>query len=64
VTDLPFTADHAAKDVGPGGASPAGGHDPARLRERQLELMLATDRRIIDHTNTLADTLQFIVSQT
>ena len=45
-------------------ASPDGGHDPARLRERQLELTLATDRRIIDHTNTLADTLQFIVSQT
>jgi signal transduction histidine kinase len=45
-------------------ANAAGGHDPARLRERQLELTLATDRKIIDHTNTLAETLQFIVTQT
>ncbi len=46
------------------GADAAVGHDPSRLRERQLELTLATDRRIIDHRNTLADTLQFIVTQT
>jgi len=45
-------------------ADRADGRDPARLRERQLELMLATDRRIIDHSNTLSDTLQFIVTQT
>jgi signal transduction histidine kinase len=45
-------------------ANPADRRDPAPLRERQLELTLATDRRIIDHTNTLADTLHFIVTQT
>jgi signal transduction histidine kinase len=45
-------------------ADAAVGHDPGWLRERQLELTLATDRRIIDHTNTLAGTLQFIVTQT
>ena len=45
-------------------AAPAGGPGPARLRERQLELTLATDQRIIDHTNTLAETLHFIVTET
>jgi nitrogen-specific signal transduction histidine kinase len=45
-------------------ANPDDGPDPATLRERQLELTLATDRRIIDHTNTLAETLRFIVTQT
>ena len=45
-------------------ADGAAGHDPGWLREHQLELTLATDRRIIDHTNTLADTLQFIVTET
>jgi signal transduction histidine kinase len=46
------------------GVPPAGGRYPDQLRERQLELTLATDRRIIDHANTLAETLQFIVIQT
>jgi signal transduction histidine kinase len=46
------------------GAAPAGDHDHARLRERQLELTLATDQRIIDHTNTLAETLHFIITET
>jgi signal transduction histidine kinase len=41
----------------------ADGHDAAWLRERQLELTLATDRLIIDHANTLLDTLQFIVTE-
>ena len=46
------------------GPATAGDHDHARLRERQLELTLATDQRIIDHTNTLAQTLHFIVTET
>jgi signal transduction histidine kinase len=46
------------------GPAPAGDDDHARLRERQLELTLATDQRIIDHTNTLAETLHFIVTET
>jgi GAF domain-containing protein len=45
-------------------AGAVAGRDPGRLREQQLELTLATDRKIIDHTNTLAETLQFIVTQT
>jgi signal transduction histidine kinase len=45
-------------------AKPSGGHDSVPLRERQLELMLATDQRIIDHRNTLSETLHFIVTQT
>jgi signal transduction histidine kinase len=36
----------------------------ARLRERQLLLAQATDERILDHSNTLAETLQFIVDET
>jgi signal transduction histidine kinase len=36
----------------------------ARLRERQLLLMLEIDRRILDHTYTLAETLQHIVTET
>jgi nitrogen-specific signal transduction histidine kinase len=36
----------------------------ARLRERQLLLTHATDEKIIDHANTLAETLQFIVDET
>ena len=34
------------------------------LRESQLLLMHATDQLILDHTNRLAETLQFIVTQT
>jgi signal transduction histidine kinase len=34
------------------------------LRESQLLLMHATDELILDHTNTLAETLQFIVTRT
>jgi signal transduction histidine kinase len=36
----------------------------ARLREQQLLLMHDADQRILDSTNTLAETLQFIVTQT
>jgi nitrogen-specific signal transduction histidine kinase len=36
----------------------------AELRERQLMLMHATDELILDHTNGLAETLTFIVTQT
>jgi signal transduction histidine kinase len=43
---------------------PEAGIDNARLRESQLLLMHATDERILDHANTLAETLQFIVTQT
>ena len=35
----------------------------ARLREQQLLLMHATDQQILDHSNTLAGTLQFIVTR-
>ena len=38
--------------------------DRAWLRERQLLLMLEIDRRILDHTHTLAETLQRIVTET
>jgi signal transduction histidine kinase len=43
--------------------NPAEEHARAHLRERQLELTLATDELILDHTNTLARTLQFIVTE-
>jgi signal transduction histidine kinase len=36
----------------------------AYLRERQLELTHTTDELILDHTNTLAEALQYIVTQT
>ena len=36
----------------------------ARLREQQLLLTHATDQKILDHANTLAETLQFIVTET
>ena len=36
----------------------------AELRERQLLLMHATDVRILDHTQKLAETLAFVVSET
>jgi GAF domain-containing protein len=36
----------------------------SRLRERQLDLMHRTDQLILDHVNTLAETLQFIVTET
>jgi signal transduction histidine kinase len=36
----------------------------ARLREQQLLLMLEIDRRILDHTHTLGETLQHIVTET
>jgi signal transduction histidine kinase len=34
------------------------------LREQQLLLMHETDQKILDHTNTLTETLQFIVDRT
>jgi len=40
------------------------GHADSWLRERQLELMHRTDQRILDHVNTLAETLQFVVTET
>jgi signal transduction histidine kinase len=40
------------------------GRDDYGLRERQLLLMHATDQLILDHSNTLAKTLEFIVTQT
>jgi signal transduction histidine kinase len=43
---------------------PAGGSARASLREAQLQLVRATDQLILDHSNTLARTLQFIVDQT
>jgi len=46
------------------GAKSAGGQARAQLREQQLLLMHATDQRILDHNNRLADTLQFIVNET
>jgi len=47
------------------GAGPrAESTDRARLRERQLLLVHATDERVLDHTNNLAETLQFIVNET
>lgn len=44
--------------------SPADGSAHAQLREQQLLLIHATDERILDHSNTLAGTLQFIVNRT
>lgn len=38
--------------------------DRADLREQQLLLMHETDQKILDHTNTLTQTLQFIVNRT
>jgi signal transduction histidine kinase len=46
------------------GTTPTGGHPDAQLREHQLELIHATDQLILDHTNTLAETLEFIVTRT
>jgi signal transduction histidine kinase len=48
------------QDVAPSGDEAA----KARLRERQLLLTHATDEKILDHGNTLAETLQFIVDET
>ena len=45
------------------GTNPAGGHADAQLREHQLELIHQTDQLILDHTNTLAETLEFIVNR-
>ncbi len=45
-------------------AGPTGGDTHAQLREHQLLLMHETDQRILDHTNTLAETLEFIVTRT
>jgi signal transduction histidine kinase len=47
----------------PGGGTAQVHVDP-ELRESQLELMHRTDQLILDHANTLAETLQFIVSET
>ena len=41
-----------------------GGPAFAELRERHLLLMHATDERILDHTYRLAETLQFVVTET
>jgi GAF domain-containing protein len=46
------------------GAHPIGRSADSELKERQLLLMHATDQLILDHANTLAATLQFIVTQT
>ena len=40
------------------------GRPDSQLREQQLELMHTTDQRILDHRYTLAETLQFIVTET
>lgn len=45
------------------GTRTAGSTD-SQLRAQQLELMHATDQRILDHSRTLAETLQFIVNET
>jgi signal transduction histidine kinase len=45
-------------------ADPASDQAQAQLREHQLLLMHETDQLILDNTNTLAETLQFIVSRT
>ena len=42
----------------------AAGSPYSQLREAQLLLVNETDRLILDHTNTLAETLQFIVTRT
>ena len=44
-------------------ATSAGGDARAQLREQQLVLMHDADQLILDHTNTLARTLQFIVDR-
>ncbi len=46
------------------GADPTGGQAHVQLREHQLLLMHATDQLILDQANTLAETMQFIVTQT
>jgi signal transduction histidine kinase len=46
------------------GADRADRDSRTRLRERQLLLMHEADQRILDNTNTLAETLTFIVTQT
>jgi signal transduction histidine kinase len=46
------------------GASLTGSDARARLREQQLLLMHEADQRILDNTNTLAETLKFIVART
>jgi signal transduction histidine kinase len=38
--------------------------DGSQLREQELELLHATDQRILDHSYTLVETLQFIVIET
>jgi signal transduction histidine kinase len=43
--------------------NPTGAHGHAQLRERQLNLTHTIDELILDHTNTLAQTLQFIVTE-
>lgn len=48
------------RQADPGMESTAG----ARLREQLLLLTHATDQKILDHANTLAETLQFIVTET
>lgn len=45
-------------------AGMTGGQPHEQLREHQLLLMHATDQRILDHANTLAETMQFIVTRT
>jgi len=45
-------------------ADPVGARADSALRERQLLLMQAVDERLLDQSNTLADTLHFIVSET
>src|ERR1700733_11730508 len=46
------------------GANPAGSQARTQLREQQLLLIQAANERILDHTNKLTETLQFIVNQT
>ena len=45
-------------------SNPDGDRADYRLRESQLLLTHATDELILDHANTLTETLQFIVTQT
>jgi signal transduction histidine kinase len=45
-------------------AIPAASHTGAQLRERELILIHDVDQRILDHDNTLAETLTFIVTET
>jgi signal transduction histidine kinase len=44
-------------------ARPIGDRAYAELRERQLVLLHAADERILDHTNELAETLRFIITE-